>query len=95
MTEKELVRAMVAKNTFRSKTRDIEAIDYILDNLDDPKMHFRITNDSGVSIAIQNAELTFLRLRQEIEAEIEVNKAVLEKFGIKLECEEDENGTEI
>lgn len=88
MTEKELVGAMIAKNTLRARMRDIEAIDYILDNLDDPRMNFRLTNDNGISFDIRDVQLFMFQLKERYDAEIEASKSVLEKSGIELDCEE-------
>ena len=88
MTEKELVGAMIAKNTLRARMRDIEAIDYILDNLDDPRMNFRLTNDNGISFDIRDVQLFMFQLKERYDAEIEESKSVLEKSGIELDCEE-------
>ena len=88
MTEKELVGAMIAKNTLRARMRDIEAIDYILDNLDDPRMNFRLTNDNGISFDIRDVQLFMFQLKDRYDAEIEASKSVLEKSGIELDCEE-------
>lgn len=88
MTEKELVGAMIAKNTLRARMRDIESIDYILDNLDDPRMNFRLTNDNGISFDIRDVQLFMFQLKERYDAEIEASKSVLEKSGIELDCEE-------